>query len=494
MNIGGATRGFLQLISANLLTKITGILALVLFTRQLSIEELAFLPVYQMPGALSYVILGFGLQPTMIRRLPALLKTDRPQAGSLIRMGTSIIMTGTAVFAIGVFFAAAPIAKQLLGSSDHFMLIRITAFGSLSYTWRNIFHHLLWAASRFDKMAAVRTGAALGRTIFGVAGLFIGGIEGLAIGFVINDTLALILAIVYCRDLLRIPAGPRVPIKGLLNEARPFHLESFMTYLRGQGDNWVVATALGPESLGIYFVAKRFPMLLTMFLDSLDKIVTTKLSQKRNDPQAIRTSINSLLSPMATLAVPSIFMVMALLPTLTRLVAGPGFEAAILPGIVLCIMQLGRLFVVPIGRGVFLTRPPLTRMLVTTVESIFLIVSLILLMPILAELGVAISRVIAALTTLICSYWVLKRHLAIKFPWRRIIISFFTSSSMLAVILFGVMTNHSLTMAPIFIAGGITVFVILTWLFQASVFLGDLEKAVPFPLPNFLQRRIHQEK
>jgi len=490
MSVGGATRGFLQLISANLVTKMTGILALVLFTRHLSIEELAFLPVYQMPGPLSYVLLGFGLQPTIIRRLPGLLKTDLPAAGRLIRMGTSVILTGTAVVSIGVFFAAAPIAEKLLGSTELSLLIRITAFGSLSYTWRNVFHHLLWASSRFDKMAIVRTGAAIGRTVFGVSGLFIGGIEGLAIGFVINDTLTLILAIFYCRDLLRIPPGPGPSLASLLKEARPFHFESFMTYLRGQGDDWVVATVLGPAALGIYFVAKRFPMLLTMFMDSLDKIVTAKLSPDRENPQAISKSINALLSPMATLAVPSIFMVMALIPTLTRLVAGPGFEAAILPGIVLCMRQLSSFFVVPIGRGLFLTRPPLTRMLVTVVESIFLIVSLILLMPLLAELGVALSRVVASITTLVVSYFVLKRHLTIQIPWKRIAISFFTSSAMLGVILIGVMSNHSLLMAPIFVAAGITVFVILTLLLQRSVFLGDLQKALPYSLPGFILRQI----
>lgn len=490
MSMSGATRGFLQLISANLVTKITGILALVLFTRHLAIEELAFLPVYQMPGPLSYVIFGFGLQPTIIRLLPTLLKTDLPAAGRLIRMGTSVILAGTAIFSIGVFFSAAPIAEKLLGSTDHYKLIQITAFGSLAYTWRNVFHHLLWASSRFDKMAIVRTGAAIGRTIFGVTGLLIGGLEGLAFGFVINDTLTLILAIVFCWDLLCIPPGPGLSIANLLREARPFHFESFMTYLRVQGDDWVVATVLGPTALGIYFVAKRFPMLLTMFMESLDKVVTAKLSPDRENPQAISNSINALLRPMATLAVPSIFMVMALIPTLTRLVAGPAFEAAILPGIVLCMRQLGSFFVVPIGRGLFLTRPPLTRMLVTAVESLFLILSLILLMPLLAELGVAISRVVAALTTLTVSYLVLRRHLTIQIPWQRLAISIFTSSSMLGIVLLGVMSNHSLLMAPLFFAAGIIVFAILTWLLQVNVFLGDLEKALPFSLPVFLQRRI----
>ena len=488
MKSGGATGSFLQLLSANVVTKIAGLIALGVFTRLLTKQDLAFLPVYGMLTELSYVLFGFGLQPTLIRRLPGLLKNDRPAAGRLIRMSTRILVAGSLVFVLGVFLAAAPIAASLLGSASHSTLIRLTALGSCCFAWRNICRYLLWAASRFDKIAIVRTGAALGRLGLGVGGLLVGGIEGLAVGLVVTDALTFLLAIMYTKDLLQIPAGPGPSNRELLRESRPFYFESYLTYLRNQGDNWLVATTLGPAAISIYFVAKRFPLLLMMFVESFDKVITPQLSKKRNDPVAIGHSVGKLTASLVTLAVPTIFMIMGLLPVMIKLVAGPGFEAAILPGMILCLMQLIRILAVPINRGVFVTRPPSTRVLITTIESAALIVSLVLLVPPLAVQGVAFSRFVAALTMFLCSFFVLKKHIKVLFPWQRLAVSGFVSAAMMATVLAVVLSQDNLLLAPFIALAGAAVFLLLTWLVQAKEFFETLEQILPFELPGFLRR------
>ena len=492
MKLGGSTGSFLQLISANVVTKVAGLVAFGVFARYLTKEDLAFLPIYGMLAALSYVLFGFGLQPTIIRRLPGLLEADRPAAGQLIRMSTRLLMIGTTVFAFGVFLAATPLAERLLGSAAQAPLLRLTALGSCCFAWRNICHYLLWAASRFDKIAIVRSGAALGRTALGVGGLMAGGVKGLAVGLVISDAMTLLLAITYCRDLLKIPAGPGPSHMSLLRESLPFYFESYLTYLRTQGDDWIVATTLGPAAMGVYFVAKRFPMLLMMFVESFDKVVTTQLSRLRYDPTAISKSVDKLMAPLVTIALPGIFMILGLMPVLIKVVAGPGFKAAILPGMILCLMQLIRILAVPISRGVFVTRPPLTRVLITTIESVFLIVTLVLLVPLLAEPGVAISRLVAALATIICSYVVLSKHLQIQLPWRRLAVSGFVSSLMTLTVLVGVSSNDNVLLTPLFVLAGVTVFFALTWLVQAEEFFGALEQTLPFNLPGSLKRLTHR--
>ncbi len=135
MKLGGATGGFFQLISANVVTKIVGLVAFGVFTRFLTKEDLAFLPIYAMLTTLSYVFFGFGLQPTIIRQLPGMLETDRPAAGRLIRMSTRLLFAGPLVFALCVFLGANLIATMLLDSLAHAPLIRLTAVGSCFFAW-----------------------------------------------------------------------------------------------------------------------------------------------------------------------------------------------------------------------------------------------------------------------------------------------------------------------------------------------------------------------
>jgi O-antigen/teichoic acid export membrane protein len=494
MKLGSTSGGFLQLTSANIITKIFGLISLGFFTRYLSNEQLAFLPVYGMLEALSYVLLGFGLQPTIIRRLPALLETDMAGAGWLIRTSTRILIIGPAMYCIGVFLLAEPLAAKLLGNPASASLIRLTAVGSFFFAWRNVCHYLLWSASRFDKIAIVRSVNAIGRAVLGVLGLMFGGILGLAIGLVLSDALTLMLILGYSRAMLQIPAGPGPSSLRLIRDSIPFYFESYLTYLRGQGDNWIVAYTLGPAAMGVYFVAMRFPMLLMMMVESLDKVITTGLSRRRKDITAIGSFVNELISHMVTISVPSIFLMIALMPFLTRFVAGPGFEGAVLPAMILCAMQLVRILAVPTHRGVFVVRPPMARVMITVVESIFLVGSLFLLIPVFAVTGVAVGRFIAALAMLVGSFVALKGHLVVRFPWHRLAVSTVISTAMAAVILVGTSSLNNVLLAALITLAGVVVFFILTWLFQAEAFITALEKMLPIDLAGPLRRLMRQSR
>lgn len=488
MNLGKATRGFLHLFFSNVITKIAGLISLGVFTRQLTTEELAFLPVYTMLGPMTYMFLGFGLQPTMIRRLPELLKTDRPTAGRMIRLCVPTIMSGTGLFSVGVFLTAPIIARKLLGSEEGAYLIRYTAVGMTFYTWRNTFMQLLWSASRFKLMASVRTTSAVGRAALGVVGLLIDGIRGLALAQVITDGVTLLMSIYNCRDLLRLPMGPGFSMGQLLRESLPFYFEGYLTYLRNQGDSLVVASFLGPKALGIYFVAKRLPLMLRMVMESLDKVTTSQLSQLRNDQAALTRSIHRILLPQVVIFIPAIFLLMGMFPQLIRLIAGPGFEAAVLPGMILCLLQLGLLITVPLSRGVFVFRPPVTRLKITSIESLFLIGTLALLVPFIQETGVAIARVAASLAALTTSYLILRNHLPVRFPWRPAILSLIISAVMMAMVLWGTLFYPGILPALLATAAGMVFFLVTTWFVQAEVFYSSVLQLSPVSLPPGLVR------
>ena len=279
----------MQLASANVAVKFLGILMIAFFARYLSKEELAVLPVYEMLAALSGIFLSFGVQPTFLRLLPAKYAENIDEARSLIFTGGALLISGATAFALGVFLLADWLNPILFRGQEFADLIRIFSVGFFFISVRNFSHAVLWSSSRFDRISVIQLTAAISRAVFLAGFLLLWGLKGLALGLVINEILCASLSAYFIRDIIR---GPRVsfyPVRALLKESWPFYFEGFLIYFRSQGDNWIVATMLGPAAMAVYFVAKRLPMTMLMFIESLDKIVTSEISKRRNDPAEIKS-------------------------------------------------------------------------------------------------------------------------------------------------------------------------------------------------------------
>ena len=483
-----------KLTSASLSVRLVGLAALGYFTRHLTKEELTVLPVYEMLAAMATVIFTFGVQPTILRTLPNLLENDRPAARGFIRVSGSIFIAGGALFGIGTYLAAPRLAVVLLHDPAHASLLRVMAVGFSLSTLRIFFNYLLWSSSRFDGLSLLRVSYALGRALLGVGGLMVGGLRGLVVGLVLNEVSAMLVGLAFTRDLLRGESVRRHGARRLLKESFPYYLESYLMYFRAQGDNWIVATTLGPAAMSIYFVAKRIPQVLLMVTDSLDKIITADLARKRDDHDAIRDYVHRISVILANTAVPGIMVIIGLIPAVITVLAGPSYRGAVLPASLLSLMQMVFIMQIPFGRAIFIVRRPIVRVLQTSLESVVLIGSLWFLAPWLRENGVALSRLLAAVASWCYAYVLLRRSLRTGAPWQRYLRALLPAAAMAVAVQFLLAYDPRIVMAPLFAAAGGVLFLLISSMVNSRGFYGSLDEVLPFTVRDPLRVLLGKRK
>jgi len=483
-SLGRSVKSLMQLASANVAVKFLGILMIAFFARYLTKEELAVLPVYEMLAALSGIIFSFGIQPTFLRLLPAKYAENIDEARSLIFTGGVLFISGASVFAIGVFLLADWLNPILFKGQEFAHLIRIFSVGFFFISVRNFSHFVLWSSSRFDRISVIQLIAAIGRAVFLAGFLLLWGLEGLALGLVMNEVLCASLSAYFIRDIIEGPRVPFYPLRALLKESWPFYFEGFLIYFRSQGDNWIVATMLGPSTMAVYFVAKRLPMTMMMFIESLDKIVTSEISKRRNDPAEIKGFIRKLFLVNSHVTLPGTVFVMGLAPLFILLVAGPDYLDAVIPCLILCTVLPIQALQIPLGRGIFVLHPPVVRVGMTIVESLVLIGSLFVLAPLFGVNGIALSRILPAVVALLMALLVLRKSIGLDLPWGQAALS-----SLFAVVMAGIMLvlqnwNNNLWFAPAYAIAGILVFLILVSLFNSRAYYEVVNTVMPFPLKD----------
>ncbi|RLA59106.1 MAG: hypothetical protein DRR04_09320 [Gammaproteobacteria bacterium] len=474
----------LQLSSANVAVKFLGVLMIALFTRYLTKEELAILPVYEMLAVLSGIIFGFGLQPTFLRLLPSKYSENADEARGMIFSGGIMMVTGSAVFACGVFSLSGWLSSILFKEQDFTHIIKIASVGFFFISLKNLSNLVLWSKSRFDKISIIQITAACGRAVFAGGFLLLWGIEGMTLGLVVNEILCAAVSLYFIRDIL---LGPRVSLfsaSDLLKQSLPFYFEGFLNYLRLQGDNWIVATMLGPSTMAIYFVAKRLPGMILMFIQSLDKVVTSELSKRKNQPEEMETYIQNLFLINSHITLPGTIFVMGLAPLFILVVAGQAYIASVIPCLILCSVLPLKALQIPLIRGIFVIHPPMVRVVMTVIESVVLILTLFLLAPPLAENGIALSRVVAAATALVMAQLVLRRTIGLGLPWGQAVLSFSFSVVMAGLILGLQLWNNNLFATPAYALAGILVFLVLVHFFNSKAYYEVLNTVLPFQLKD----------
>lgn len=490
-----SVKNLMQLTTANLAVKILGLLMIAFYTRYLTKEDLAIFPAYEMLAALAMIIFGLGLQPTLIRELPALLQSDREKARGMMYTGAAILISGGAVFGVAVFLLADTVSIWIFKSPDFAHLLRIASFGFFLTAARNVAHYYLWAGARFEKISIVQVVTAMGRVALAGGLVLAFGLPGLVWGLVLTDLITFLMSFWYLRDLV---FGARVrwhPAGKLVKESLPFYLEGFLIYFRSQGDNWIVAAMLGPSVMAVFYVAKRLPQMLLMFLESLDKVVTSEIARRQADTEEIRLYIRRTFLLNGHLVIPGVLLLIGLVPAFIVVVAGKAYTDAVVPCILLCLAQLITTLNIPLARGIFITRPPLTRVALTVIESVALIISLFIFAPLLGATGVALSRLPAGGAALLAAYFVLRKTLGLGLPWRQIGLALSASLPMAALIL-GLQTRQdSLFAVPAFAGLGVLLFLGIVTMTNSEAFYQTLNSILPFRMDDPLRwvwRRVHR--
>ncbi len=487
LHLGRSVRNFLQLASANVGVRILGLFSIAFFTRYLSKDELAILPMYDMLSALAPVIFSLGILPSILRSLPGLIEHDAAQARGLIRTGTAITIPGSLLFAAGVFFLSEPLARALFSSVDYAYLLRITSLGYLAASLLNYTTYLLWANSDFARISLLRVIAGIGRIVLGVGLLLLAGLRGLAWGLVLNDALCLLVSLWFLRGTFKPGPTAHVSARRLIRLSFPFYVESFLMYFRSQGDNWIVATMLGPAAMAVYFVARRIPQMLMLVMDSVDKIMTTEVARREGDLDEIRRYLWRLHEVLAHTVVPFVMLLIAVMPAVIIVIAGREYASAAVPCMILCGVQLVQTTQLPFARGIFVTLPPLTRVLQTVAETVVLIGCLLFLARPFAENGVAVSRLLASAAAWIYSYVTLRRSMGTGVPWRQYALSLWASLLMAATVVMLFAWRGSVLLVPAYALAGVLVFLIAVSVTNSRMFYSTVNGVLPLRITDPLR-------
>lgn len=471
-----------QLLSANIVVKAIGLVMVAFYARYLTKEELSLVPIYTLIGSAGMVLFGFGLRPMLLRMLPSRLQEVPEQARGLIFTSSTILVAGTGLFSVGALLLASPLSVWLFESDTRVGLMRIVAIGSFFVSAREITNYLLWTASRFHRISAIQMTGAISRAVLGGSFVLLWGIKGLAIALVSVDAICLVLSLVFLRDLLKPGPVQWYPAGKLMRDSLPFYFEGFMIYFRGRGDSWIIAGALGPEAIATYFVAKRFPQMLTMMRASIDNVLTTQISKKKNRPDEISAYIPRLYELISHTMMPAIAAVAGMTPVMILIVAGAEYRGAIVPGILLCLVQLVHMYVAPVSRALFVTRRPLVRVVATAGESVVMLGLLLVLAPAFKETGVAASLLLAALVGYCISFGLLRRKLQFAFPTGQFLRSLIASVVMMAILLVGQMLDERIWVAPGIALAGVILFAIIVSLTNSIRYYQTLNSISPVQL------------
>lgn len=476
----GAVASTARMVSADIVVKLVGVAVLAFYARYLTKEQLAVIPLYEMLGGMTTLFFGFGIFPTFVRSLPSVLRRDIQEAKSIVFTGCSIVITGAAIFSFGIFLYSREISVALLRSPAYSEIIELLSIGLFLSGLKTTTDYLLWSASRFRNISFVKILQAMLTAVVTVGLLMLYGIKGLILGMVIREAVCAGASLFFLRDILFSGVPCFYPARKLLMESLPFYFESYLLYLKSQGDYWIVSTFLGPASMAIYYIAKRlYDMLLTMF-GSLDQVITARLSSKRENKAELEESLTKLFSVITMIIFPLVFFIIGVTPAFISVIAGKGYEGSVLPSIILCMAVIIQFIWAPFGRAVFVVRPPSTRFILSLIEALGLIISLASLAPLFNVTGVALGRLISSALAAMAAFHLLRGVIRIEISGRQIFVSFLSSVFMAACLLGSQLVDARLFMLPIYGVGAVFIFLLLTSLFNSAPFYRALSSILPF--------------
>ncbi len=406
----GAMRDLSKLLSGNVIARGVGFATTMLFARLLAKEQMAIFPVYLMLNGIAVIVLDFGVTPLFSRLLPSLLVEDFATARSLYWTGLVIVLGGAAIVSALTAHFAHPIALLLFHDSRHDVVISTLAIGFVAYALSTAVSYVMVARSQFSLTSVLQVVESLIRPVLAVAAFFLLGLEGIALALVAAQFVIAALSVWCIRDVLfgRIPKvfSPGV----LFSQSLPFYFDSYLFYLRGEGDNWLVSLFLGPQALAAYFIAKTIFSATVMLLQSLDKVVVQRFGRHRNVQEEFNSRVRNFYSLTVQFAVPGLLLAIALTPLLVTILGGARYHSATVPAVLLMLVAMVQFLILPIDRAVFVALSPLYRLAKTALETAVVFVSAFLLAPLAAASGIAAARVIGEATGGVYGWMLLRRH------------------------------------------------------------------------------------
>lgn len=404
------------MISSNATLKVLGVISIIVYTRYLLKEELALVPIFAIMGRLSMVVFSFGILPTLVREIPSLLKEKKAVLiQSYISTSLIIIIPGIILFSILCYSFADFLSIYFFKKSDYASLLKLMSFGFFFAGINRCLSYIYWCLSRFKEDSKRIVIVGFIQIITGISFVMVWGIHGLIVSLIISNVINTSLYIFNLKDLIFASSFTLYSPKKLIFESVPFYLESYLMYFRAEGDQLLVGGLLGAEALAIYYIAKKPYEFLSSFTDSLDKVLTTSLARFKNDMNIFNEKLNSLITINSFILFPVVWLVIGITPTFILLIAGQGYEGAVIPAMIFLLYLVVQVsWRTTLGRSIFLLKPSIKRFQVTLVETMSVLGFMLILGYFYNIVGVVIGRFLATLVSAFWAYYLVKHDVSIN--------------------------------------------------------------------------------
>ncbi len=260
-----------------------------------------------------------GLDQAVVRFIPPFLSKKPGAAAGVNRASVQLSLLMTLPLSVLLFVLAPTLAHDVFHSGELTTYLRIFAVVMPAFSLNYIYTGTLRALKRSQASLIV---SRFGYYLLGIVGLLtLGssyGIKGVVIGFSIAILLATIAAALFIRK--HMPSYDKiVPFskKRLLVTSLPLLFVIFATQMNGQASVLLLGAVTDNTAVGIFNIALKISMLMTLILAAINVIAATKISELyfANKPKELNIMISKI-SALGTFAS---------LPALVLLVAFSGF-------------------------------------------------------------------------------------------------------------------------------------------------------------------------
>lgn len=412
-----AEKDVFKLLGGSAAAKVLGIASMILFTRLLTKDQMAVFPAFLMLAGLPVLFLTFGIFAAFIRDVPGLLRTDKALVRSLIVTGSGIIILGTIVPTVAAYWWSDRIAEFVFRRADDGWIIRTMIPGFLAYVISKIAENVMWGRGQFGASSVIQIVESIVRPVTTTALFFLLGFKGIVIGLVAAQLIMAAIGFWYVRDIFLGPLPPVYPLGKLIRESMPYYIGNYLSYLRGDGDTFLVTVLLGPAALAEYYLAKTLYSNVGLILTAVDKVAVQRLARFAGD-RSFNDKIRELHIRISQTTIPFGLLVIAAAPGLILVLGGSRYVGATGPAILLLVVALIQFAIIPVDRAVYIAVPGFLRVASAIIEAGAVLGTALLLAPYAGLLGVAAARIIAPIVYCLFGVFILHRRLGLSLPFQ----------------------------------------------------------------------------
>lgn len=476
-----SVKDFSYMFSANSFVKILGIVSVVVFTRLLAKNEIAILAIFPLLSRLSMVIFSLGVLPCLLKDIPSMLRyKERELAYGMIKTSLKMVVPGVFLFSFLCFFFSDQLSENIFHDPSLGPHLALLSLGIFFNGLCELMSYIYWSLSRYKQESKRIAVVGIIKVILGVVLVFFYGVYGLIISLNITAVVNFFMFTYNLKDVW-FASSIHYPVRKILRQSWPFYLESYLMYLRAEGDQLIIATFLGIETLAVYFIARKPFDLLNSLTRPIEKILTTSLSEVKADTEILNTKMTDILRFNASILLPLVLFTISISPTFITLIAGPGYESSVIPSmLLLLILFVNFYWRTTFGKAIFLLRPPFSRFIITLFETVILLLLTLLLGKLYQLDGIVSGRLIASIATGIVAFFFVKKLLDLSYDLKNIFLVNICAIVMTSTILVSQYLSNNLFIFLGAIIAGVFLFLVLISLLVSEFFYKQINNYLPF--------------